>query len=180
MKILALGGYSGSGKSTCAEILCSEVIAPDRVCGVESFADAIKEVAEDYFLWDGKKGPKGRKLLQHLGDVGREYNRDLWVDITIRSIKEQGFDYCIIDDVRYPNEISRVKDAFGEHNCVFAWIARSSKKASEHSSESSLSPKNFELTITNTTKKMLVTKLEELLTVISKKENEWIKDHMQH
>ena len=54
-----------------------------------SLAAPIKELAEEYFSWDGKKDKKGRRLLQVLGtEAGREYNENLWVDIAIQRFEK--------------------------------------------------------------------------------------------
>jgi hypothetical protein len=80
---------------------------------VASFATGVKLVAQNSFGWDGVKDDRGRKLLQDVGGVGREYNKDLWVSHTIDRIipsnKHYPLDFVFVDDWRFPNEWEYIK-----------------------------------------------------------------------
>jgi len=62
-------------------------------------ASSLKEVATNSFNWDGKKDARGRKLLQDIGDVGRCYNPDIWLDAW--RLEAWGYDCAIVDDLRF-------------------------------------------------------------------------------
>lgn len=110
--IIAVMGKAGSGKDEFAKIL-GELIPVRRY----AFADKLKFVATS-LGWNGEKDEKGRKLLQDLGQCFRAYNKNTWVDIVINQIKD--FDTValpcvyVITDVRFPDEIERLKEEFNK------------------------------------------------------------------
>lgn len=76
-----------------------------------------------------------RDLMRRMGtEVGRAWHEDFWLDKliykrhvgTVRMSDEQfdGAEICVITDVRFPNEVQRIHDNYGQ-----AWIVR--RKAAE-------------------------------------------------
>ena len=134
MITLCISGKATSGKTTAAQVICEEFLA-------ESFAfgDGVKRVALE-LGWDGKKDARGRKLLQSIGRVGREYNSDLWVNKSIQEAKRLSpwnkDSICIFSDCRYPNEIARVKQEM--YNVITMRVERGGVKALKDNSETSL------------------------------------------
>lgn len=109
--VILVSGKAGSGKSTVAEILNSKLkenLGMDTM--LYGFADPIKYIAEAYFGWNGQKDDKGRKLLQQIGAVGREYNENIWVTHFLAQLdKRAGMfpkNFAIIGDWRFPNELA--------------------------------------------------------------------------
>ena len=87
---------------------------PNKKRKLYHFSDLIKYICKEYFNWNGKKDSAGRSLLQQIGtDIVREKNPTFWVDylVSIVSIFNEFWDYVIIPDTRFPNEISRFKEA---------------------------------------------------------------------
>jgi hypothetical protein len=99
---ILLSGRAGVGKSTCAKYLCGEFKSRKFSSVVASFAKSVKDCAINSFDWDGRKDDKGRKLLQGIGNIGREYNENIWVGILVEN--EFEVDFTLIDDWRFPNE----------------------------------------------------------------------------
>lgn len=84
-----------------------------------------------------------REVMQHLGtNVFRKIKDDVWVRMLINRIKEDGADFAIAADVRFPNEVSCIKEAGG----TVIHLGRSVKTDS-HPSETSLVGQKFDLTI---------------------------------
>jgi hypothetical protein len=110
--IILISGLAFHGKTTTAEYLKEEFENHNYKVDLLHFASGVKRVSKECFNWDGIKDEKGRKLLQDIGKVGREYNKDIWVDQVIEEIKfGLGlFDVYIIDDWRFPNELLRIED----------------------------------------------------------------------
>ncbi len=113
--IILIGGRAGEGKSTFSKF-CGEHLLRERNKGSVTipFARMVKESAL-VMGWGGEKDDKGRKLLQEVGKLGREYDPDLWANHAIDYIKDcdaQGFEYYFIDDWRFPNEAKVIKDNF--------------------------------------------------------------------
>ena len=70
-------------------------------------------IAQKYFGWDGEKNEAGRTLLQWLGtDVARQRNPDIWVRVACEFLSAFGpdFDYVLIPDTRFPNEIEYLRE----------------------------------------------------------------------
>src|SRR5512138_3998754 len=106
---ILIAGKAGVGKSTSAKFLKDyfEKNYSAKV-GIFPFATGVKETASRDFGWDGNKDDKGRKLLQEIGRVGRDYNENCWVsyifNVKIPFHGSYPFDVVITDDYRFPNE----------------------------------------------------------------------------
>ena len=106
--IILISGKAGHGKTTFANLLEKELVANERSVLRIAFADYLKYICTKYYGWDGVKNESGRKILQHIGtDVVRARDSNFWADIVARLINalDEEYDYYIIDDVRFPNEI---------------------------------------------------------------------------
>jgi hypothetical protein len=68
-------------------------------CPILSFASMIKQIAKDVFGME----KKDRYLLQSIGTKLRDIKETVWIDYTINQSKQHNI--CIIDDVRYEDEI---------------------------------------------------------------------------
>lgn len=111
IKVINIAGQAGAGKDTCAEMIKLELQTYGYRVAIIHYADWIKKIAQVCYHWDGKKDDRGRALLQKLGT---EQTRDridpnFWVDkvIEVARIIEDDFDYIIIPDLRFPNELQR-------------------------------------------------------------------------
>jgi len=112
--ITMIGGRAGEGKSTFARF-CTKSLIDDHKEGsaLVPFARMVKETAM-FMGWNEEKDAKGRKLLQNIGNIGREYDMNLWADHAVAYIQELAgtFSYIFIDDWRFPNEENVVKDCY--------------------------------------------------------------------
>lgn len=80
---------------------------------VAHYADLLKYICKKFFGWDGNKDEKGRYILQYVGtDVIRQKMPDYWVDfiISILELFEDNWDYVLIPDSRFPNEIEKLRE----------------------------------------------------------------------
>lgn len=110
---ILISGKAGVGKSLSASLLENYVLERHGArTGTFHFAQAVKSTAKQ-MGWDGNKDPKGRALLQGIGQVGRAYDKDIWVDKTINGEIEGYYlyplDVVFIDDWRFPNEAEFIK-----------------------------------------------------------------------
>jgi ABC-type dipeptide/oligopeptide/nickel transport system ATPase component len=48
---------------------------------------------------------KPRKLLQNIGSLGRKFDQDIWVKLTLARLSNT-LDFVFIDDLRFPNELA--------------------------------------------------------------------------
>lgn len=113
-KVVLISGKAQSGKDTFASLFKRyaepyEELEDKRVLIIK-YADILKFVCSQYFNWNGEKDLKGRTLLQKVGtDIARKNNPDTWVNCVIEVVKGIGdlYDYILIPDTRFPNEISK-------------------------------------------------------------------------
>lgn len=162
MIVLAIMGKAGSGKDTTAHYLSK--LLPNKVQRY-AFADKLKQIARN-MGWDGKKDTKGRKLLQDLGTIGREYAEDIWVDYVIEQILLDPPKIAVITDVRYPNEVYRLEKFFDKVYTIRV-IGRQYDLGvnGQHSSENALDDFLEDITIDNSgTKEELQQQVKSLIT----------------
>lgn len=108
MKIINISGKAQHGKDTCALILKEKLESKNKKVIITHYADLLKYEAKQFFNWDGNKDEKGRQILQYMGtDVIRKINPGYWVNFIkeFMSMFENEWDYVIIPDCRFPNEI---------------------------------------------------------------------------
>lgn len=115
MKVILISGHAQNGKDTCADILKGRLIHKGYRVLVCHYADLVKYICTTFFHWNGLKDHQGRALLQHIGtDVIREQQPDYWVNFIIDMLTFFGdeWDYAIIPDTRFHNEVERIKEKF--------------------------------------------------------------------
>lgn len=108
MKIVTISGKAQHGKDTTAQFLTNYLTAAGQRVLVVHYADYLKFICKQYFNWDGKKDDSGRTLLQRVGtDIIRASEPDFWVDSVARFLShfENEWDFVLIPDCRFPNEI---------------------------------------------------------------------------
>ena len=154
MKIITFSGLAQHGKDSSASISKYYFEQCGKKCLTIANGDYLKFVCEKYFGWDGIKDAHGRSLLQIKGtEEGRDSYEDVWIDVVIAFLKAFGkqYDYVMIPDVRYENEISKLK-----HNGwdVFSvWVSRNdfdnglTDEQKNHRSETSLLDHDFDYMI---------------------------------
>lgn len=104
--IILISGKAGTGKDTVSQFIIEQLMDLKLFVVHEAFARSVKDAAIDYFAWDGEKDNKGRKLLQQIGKVGREYNKSVWVESVFERLDllDYPYDVVIISDWRFPDE----------------------------------------------------------------------------
>lgn len=113
--VICVSGKAQHGKDTVANILCDTLTKKGYRVLVTHYADLLKYICKTFFGWDGKKDEGGRHILQYVGtDVVRQQRPNFWVDFVISIIELFGdnWDYVIIPDTRFPNEVSAIKEHF--------------------------------------------------------------------
>lgn len=125
MKILLISGKAQHGKDTVASSLQNKLTKDGKKVLVTHYADLLKFICTNYFGWNGEKDEAGRQLLQYVGtDVIRKQNPTLWVDFvgTMLTYFQSNWDYVIIPDCRFPNEIEEMKKYF--HSTIHIRVYR--------------------------------------------------------
>lgn len=114
MKVIAISGKARHGKDTAAAMLKEELEADGCRVLIAHYGDLVKYVCRTFFGWNGEKDEAGRTLLQRVGtDVIRAKNESFWVRfiVNILSFFSEEWDYVLIPDCRFPNEIMYLRTA---------------------------------------------------------------------
>ena len=113
MKVIAISGKAQHGKDTVATLLKSQLEFTGNSVLVTHYADLVKYVCTNFFNWNGVKDEYGRSLLQKVGtDIVRKKCPDYWVNFVAQMLTffYGEWDYVLIPDCRFPNEVDRMKD----------------------------------------------------------------------
>lgn len=164
-KIILISGKARSGKDTFAQLFKENAEKDNKKCLIIKYGDILKFVCSKYFNWNGEKDEAGRTLLQQVGtNLIRKNNSDTWVNCIIELVKglRTEFDYVLIPDVRFYNEIIKWKEQ--EFDCVTVRINRwketenrkivafdngLTEEQKNHPSETALDNYNFDYNIDN-------------------------------
>jgi dephospho-CoA kinase len=145
---VAFAGKMQVGKTTAADYLA-------RRHGFVKYAlaDPIKEIATAGFGWDGTKDDRGRRLLQEIGTVGRNYDPEVWLDPLAARLERENPPRAVVDDVRLAREVAFL-DRLGFtvariDRPVASASAPPSSDRSRHETEIELDEVAFEVTIDN-------------------------------
>ena len=144
MKVVLISGKAGHGKDTFAGYFKAYAESKGERCLVTHYADLLKYVCKTFFGWNGEKDEAGRSLLQYVGtDVVRAKDPDMWVNFVakILTLFPDKWDWVLVPDARFPNEISIMKSQF---DCTHVRVVRNgletalTEEQQSHPSETAL------------------------------------------
>lgn len=145
-----------NGKDFIAKEIKSQLEQNGNKVLITHFADLLKYICKSFFDWNGKKDDEGRTLLQYVGtDIIRENNPNYWVNflIEILDMFKNEWDYVLIPDCRFPNEVDIFKEK--DFNVTSLKITRPNFKnnltdeQNNHPSEISMDNYTFDYELTN-------------------------------
>ena len=159
-KIALISAKARHGKDTVAELMKSYLELKGERVLICHYADLLKYICKTFFNWDGNKDDKGRTILQHVGTdtIRMKNNRpDYWVGFIVDLLWMfyDEWDYIIIPDTRFKNEIDTMSDSFGRSMVSTVRITRPnfdsglSEEQLNHPSECGLDGYEFDYYITN-------------------------------
>jgi len=159
MKVIGITGKAGSGKDTFAELLKTALDQRCRISGAIAIdqisaplKDAViamldihpleiedREFKETSLLDDFGIDYSPRQMLQTLGtEWGRGIDEDIWLKLLtprLESYAKYGAEYCLITDVRFPNEHTWIDNMGGVVVEIYRPLAPA---VASHSSEDGL------------------------------------------
>lgn len=165
--IIGFGHRSRTGKDTSAKYALQylRIQYPGLKIQKRSFAWKLKEIAHDLFGWAGVREPayyeeNPEKREEALPLIGYANVVDLWIELgnKMRSVYEDVWimdvlhtpcDVLIIPDVRFPNEIEKVRELAKES--MLLRVVRDDVPIRESESDNALEGKEYlwDLTIEN-------------------------------
>lgn len=114
MKVILISGKAQHGKDTTAGFLKEYLEEHGKRVLITHYGDLLKYVCRTFLGWDGQKDEAGRSLLQHVGSTVREQDQNFWVRFVGKMLTffHYEWDYVLIPDCRFPNEVDLLKDMF--------------------------------------------------------------------
>jgi hypothetical protein len=114
MKVICISGKARHGKDTLANLLSAKLRGRGYRVLTTHYGDLVKYICKMFFDWDGEKDEYGRYIMQYVGtDLVRQKHPTFWVDfvMNVLSMFHDKWDFVIIPDCRFPNELTCVSDA---------------------------------------------------------------------
>ena len=142
-QVIIINGHPGSGKTTV-----SEMIAEQEKTMIRSSIDFVKEVAVEYFDWNGVKREEDRKFLSNMKQFLNEYTDLIEYDLKCAydNFMESDSRFLLID-IREVDEIEKYKKMF-DAITVFIDNPRV-KKITTNSSDRQVEETVYDYTIKN-------------------------------
>lgn len=113
MKVICISGKAQHGKDTVAACLVESLRAKGKKVLLTHYADLLKYICRTYFDWNGEKDEIGRTILQKVGTEGvRSKDPNFWVNFIVKILQffPNEWDYVVIPDTRFPNEIEVLRE----------------------------------------------------------------------
>ena len=145
MVLLAFGCEARVGKDTAVDYLVSQ-----NGGFRTSFASPLYDIQDYTYKRLGLELQKDRKLLQVIGDWGRQKNPHLFIQTLLREIESKSGN-VYVSDVRYPNEFFALKN----RGFTMVRLTRENRFVSadtnitSHSSENSLQNHPWDVILSN-------------------------------
>lgn len=176
-KFILVSGKARHGKDTAGKWIASGLETHGKSVVIAHFADLLKYICTKFFAWDGIKDEHGRSFLQYVGTGKvRKANPNYWVEFIGNLIKmfPDEFDYVVIPDARFPNEI----DHLGEmgFDTISVRVERPgfdnglTAEQKNHASETALDDYEFDYVIENTTMDNFLDNVVEVVNTILSRE----------
>lgn len=156
--IVVLGYQAESGKDESAKMIKERLESLGYTVGIMHYAYYIKDIAKRFLGWDGQKDESGRNFLQQLG-TDEIRGRLGWNEFHCNRVCEDiqivrdYYDYILIPDGRFINEIYFTKAKFPYQNVISVHVDRTdyflNKDLGGHKSERELDGFKFDWTIHN-------------------------------
>lgn len=150
MKVIVISAKANHGKDTTAEYFKELAEANGQRVLITHYADYLKYICKAWFGWDGQKDENGRTILQKVGtELARNNHPNVWVNVIVESLYAFGseYDYVLIPDCRFPNEIDVMRRNFDTTSLRVNRVDFESKLTEEqknHISEVALDDHNFD------------------------------------
>ena len=153
-QIFLISGLAQHGKDSTAMFLKQKLNGKSLIV---HNADYLKYICKQYLNWDGTKNKESRTMLQKIGTekIRIEFKKPLyWIEkvCDIIEIFYNEFDYFLIPDIRYENEIFLPKARFPNMVTTIrvnriGFDNGLTEKQKNHISETSLNNFEFDYTI---------------------------------
>lgn len=156
MRIVLISGLARNGKDQTATFIKEYLTNMGKRVLVTHYADFLKDFCRINYGYRGIKDEKDRFVLQHVGtDIVRKNNPNAWVNMMVELLKgvTTEFDFVLIPDVRFQNEVDVIKNNFDDVRCLDV-VRRNfdnglTESQKNHPSERVLSASNFDEIIYN-------------------------------
>lgn len=101
-KVILIHGKARSGKDTVAEMIEAKCKQRGLSSAINSNARAVKDLATNYFGWNGDKDERGRQLLIDITNAGYNFYPNFWeIRNVVDYMRTQENHVSLIPDFRY-------------------------------------------------------------------------------
>lgn len=152
VKIVLLNGKANSGKDYYYLNYKKEFGGSEFIVRF-AFADAIKDLMKQFFKWDGKdKEGVHRSQMQSIGNGFRDIDESVWVNYLEKEIRGYinyhsglgGKDVTIvITDLRFDNEVLRIKELFPNYKVIVKRLHREFKSRLDDTQQNDISERGI-------------------------------------
>lgn len=176
MKIFLIAGKARSGKFSVAECIKNYYNVKNQKTIITEYSKYIKLYATEMTEWKYQSEPKPRKFFQNMGTfIRKNMNQpDFFIKRMLEDIKiyEKFFDNIVISDIRFPNEIEKIKKYFKESYSIYVINEHGNydltNEEANHETEHALDQyDDFDYVIVNDEKKNLIRKISDILGEIT-------------
>lgn len=168
--VVGLGGLLRSGKDTVADYLVEKhgytkmgmsdpllkmALVLDPIIPIPESPNSMRlsKIVDLVGYVQAKQYPEVRRFLQMLGtEVGRNMiDSNLWVNLAEKNIEKvvDGGGKVVLTGIRFENELNLIRDMDGENVWVERPSVRQNTEHSQHASEATLTPDDFDRTLLN-------------------------------
>lgn len=115
--VILIKGKARVGKDTFAVMLNTQFrLLSSFESEIFPNAKAVKELARDFYNWNGEKDTRGRKLLIDITNTGYAYSKYFWEEKN--KLNDYTGDICIVPDFRWINTYKYFKENKDKYNVI--------------------------------------------------------------
>jgi len=168
MFIVGIGGKIGTGKTSVAHYL--SILYDGHVLPIAGSLKGLYLSVLGVNVFFPQKDVSARRALQEYGSAGRSISPSLWVSTLLSyfSSSDGSFKPTFIPDIRYPDEISFLREKVGKERVFSVYLSHPLKEmnlpteVTEHESEKT-PPNIFDLVVTDPTFEEKIVRIVEFL-----------------
>lgn len=109
MKVILVNGRAGSGKTTFATLLQSELQSKGYKVSIIGNADTVRDYAKKYFKLNDYRTENGRRIMIGITEMFYDQDNYYFEHETWKKACENDCDYLIVHDWRYENTYNYFK-----------------------------------------------------------------------
>jgi hypothetical protein len=109
---IGFSGQQNSGKTYLTNMMVITLGYTQSEYEILKLAEPVYKISDYIYYILGKDKVKNRRLLQFIGtEIGRElFDKDIWINVLLDKINESDKDVIFVDDIRFKNELKKLRE----------------------------------------------------------------------